>query len=88
MAYGKSRGSLPTTGFSATICDKSGATAADSEQERALPTQPRQPVQNPLPAPDADDDKGAYGARINQLFRDAIRDLDELKQTPSPEPPD
>ncbi len=88
MVYGKSRGSSLAAGFSATLCDKSGATAADLEQERALPTQPRQPVQNPLPAPDADDDKGDYGARINQLLCDAIRDLDELKQTPSPELPD
>jgi hypothetical protein len=45
-------------------------------------------VSNPPPAPDADDAKGDYGARINQIFRDAIRDLEELKQTPSPEQPD
>jgi hypothetical protein len=27
-------------------------------------------------------DKGAYGARVNALFQDAIRDLEELKQPP------
>jgi hypothetical protein len=27
-------------------------------------------------------DKGAYGARINQIFQDAIRDLKDLKQPP------
>ena len=27
---------------------------------------------------------GAYGARINQLFQDAIRDLEALKQQPRP----
>jgi len=25
---------------------------------------------------------GAYGARINQLFQDAIRDLEDMKQPP------
>jgi hypothetical protein len=43
---------------------------------------------NPLLARNSHDDRSAYGARVNRLFRDAIRDLDDLKQPSSPEPPD
>jgi hypothetical protein len=51
-----------------------------------LPTRPRQPEKNPSPARgDEETCETSYGARINLLFRDAIRDLDEMKQSPASE---
>ncbi|HEY1877406.1 MAG TPA: hypothetical protein VGG66_08035 [Rhizomicrobium sp.] len=41
----------------------------------------RPPPQDPPPARDEKQAVGAYGARINQLFRDALRDLETLKQS-------
>jgi hypothetical protein len=57
-------------------------------QERKLSVQPHPPAPNLPLAPNSDDDGAAYGARINRLFRDALRDLQDLKQPSSREPPD
>jgi hypothetical protein len=50
-----------------------------------LPNASRQPPQDLPPARDEEQDMGAYGRRINQLFRDALRDLETLKQSHWPE---
>ena len=53
-----------------------------------MPTRLRQPAKNSRPASHKDEPpETSYGARINRLFRDAIRDLEELKQSPSGETP-
>jgi hypothetical protein len=44
-----------------------------------LSSQSRKPDETPRPAPDPRGSEGAYGARIDALFREAIRDLDRLK---------
>jgi hypothetical protein len=44
-------------------------------------------TQDPRPARDEKQAVGAYGARINQLFRDALRDLETLKRSHSPGEP-
>jgi hypothetical protein len=55
------------------------------QKKYKLPTQPRQPAINPpLARDDEETSQTSYGARINQLFRDAIRDLEEMKCHPRP----
>jgi len=48
-------------------------------EENRLSSQSRKPDETPRPAPDPRGSEGAYGARIDALFREAIRDLDRLK---------